>query len=216
MQRIIKIIIVDDHEIVSDGLESLLLLTKEMAVIGKASGYDELLTLLSKTIPDILLLDIGLPGLSGIEIATRLNNTHPEIKIIILTANCTEENIFQAIDAGVQGFLPKNTGMKTLETAIRTVFDGEEYFDSSISKIVIRYLVHQKENQNKHQSACTVRETEVVKLICEGLTHKEIANRLFISKRTVDSHVHNIMEKFQFHSKVEIIKYAFKTGIFKL
>ncbi len=210
----IKIVIVDDHEIILDGLQSLLQLANDMEVIGTATCYNDLLHIIDKKVPDILLLDIGLPGISGLEIAEKLKVSHPGIKTIILTANCSEENVFKALEIGVGGFIPKNAGKKTLEEAIRSVFNGEEYFDNSIAKIVIKKFTGNKEKHGPKETSLTAREREITKYICEGLTHKEISEQLFISKRTVDTHVQNIMEKLNLHSKVELIKYAVQKGMF--
>lgn len=214
----IKVFIVDDHDIVRDGLRALLILNDLIEVAGEAADSDELFNLLETQSPDIILLDITMPGMSGIEIAQKLKTEYPKLKIIILTGEPSEKNIFDSLDAGVQGFLPKNAGKDKLIEAIKSVYEGEEYFDNSISQIVLKSYIQHSGNKKPGEGdkSLTNRETEIVKLITEGLTHKEIAAKLFISKRTVDSHVANIIEKFQFRSKADIIKYAIKTGIMEL
>lgn len=214
----IKVFIVDDHDIVRDGLRALLILNDLIKVAGEAADSDELFNLLETQSPDIILLDITMPGMSGIEIAQKLKTEYPKLKIIILTGEPSEKNIFDSLDAGVQGFLPKNAGKDKLIEAIKSVYEGEEYFDNSISQIVLKSYIQHSGNKKPGEGdkSLTNRETEIVKLITEGLTHKEIAAKLFISKRTVDSHVANIIEKFQFRSKADIIKYAIKTGIMEL
>lgn len=215
----IKVFIVDDHDIVRDGLRALLLLNDLIEVAGEAANSDELFNLLETQSPDIILLDITMPGMSGIEIAQKLKTEYQKIKIIILTGEPSEKNIFDSLDAGVQGFLPKNAGKDKLIKAIRSVYEGEEYFDNSISQIVLKSYIHHSSNkkaEEKEDKSLTDRETEIVKLITEGLTHKEIAVKLYISKRTVDAHVSNIIDKFQFRSKADIIKYAIRNGIVEL
>ncbi|OQX75619.1 MAG: hypothetical protein B6D61_10050 [Bacteroidetes bacterium 4484_249] len=210
----IKVFVVDDHDIIRDGIKALLMLADDIVIIGDAENGDSLFDFLEIGLPDVLLLDITMPGMSGIEIARKLKTEYPEIKIIILTAESSEKNIFDSIEAGVKGFLPKNAGKDKLINAIRSVYDGEEYFDNSVSQIVLKsYINSSGKTGKKEQTKLTERETDIVKLITEGLSHKEIAANLFISKRTVDSHVANIMEKFRFRSKAGIIKYAIKTGI---
>jgi DNA-binding NarL/FixJ family response regulator len=214
----IKVFVVDDHDIVRDGIKALLVLADDIEVAGEAGDGDGLFEYLKTKIPDVLLLDITMPGMSGIEIARKLKIEYSPIKIIILTAEPSEKNIFDAIDAGVKGFLPKNSGKEKLINAIRSVYNGEEYFDNSVSQIVIKSFIKSSKNIKNEvgQAKLTNRETEITKLIARGLTHKEIASKLFISKRTVDSHVANIFEKFQFKSKADIIKYSIKTGIVEI
>ena len=214
----IKVFIVDDHDIIRDGIKALLMLANDIIVTGDAYDGNHLFENLKTNSPDVLLLDITMPGMSGIKIAQKLKIQYPKIKIIILTAEPSEKNIFDSIEAGVKGFLPKNAGKDKLIDAIRSVYEGEEYFDNSVSQIVLKSYI-QSSGYIKHEKKATKlteRETDIVKLITKGLSHKEIAVKLFISKRTVDSHVANIMEKFQFRSKADIIKYAIKNGIVEL
>ena len=208
----IKLIIVDDHQIVRDGLKLLLKLSENIDVVGEAHDASSLFANLKKVTPDILLLDIELPGKSGIEIAKEITKDFPSIKIIILSAQTSESNVISAIETGVHGFLPKHSGQNQLLQAIHTVNSGEEYFDASISQIVIK-SIKQSFSEKTARSTLTPRESEIVKLISEGLLHKEIALQLFISKRTVDNHVSNIMQKLSFRSKADIIRYAFKSGL---
>ncbi|MBI9039656.1 MAG: response regulator transcription factor [Bacteroidales bacterium] len=214
----IRIFIVDDHDIVRDGIKALLMLADDIIVNGDATDGVNLFEILKTNSPDVLLLDISLPEMSGIEIAQKLKIQYPQIKIIILTAEPSEKNIFDSIEVGVKGFLPKNVGKDKLIDAIRSVYEGEEYFDNSVSQIVLKSYIQRSGNikNNEETTKLTERETDIIKHITKGFTHKEIAVKLFISKRTVDSHVRNIFEKFQFKSKADIIKYAIKNGIVEL
>ncbi|MCD4789930.1 MAG: response regulator transcription factor, partial [Bacteroidales bacterium] len=168
----IKVFIVDDHDIVRDGLRALLILNDLIEVAGEAADSDELFNLLETQSPDIILLDITMPGMSGIEIAQKLKTEYPKLKIIILTGEPSEKNIFDSLDAGVQGFLPKNAGKDKLIEAIKSVYEGEEYFDNSISQIVLKSYIQHSGNKKPGEGdkSLTNRETEIVKLITEGLT----------------------------------------------
>lgn len=215
-----KVIIVDDHQIVRDGLNVLLMAIDDITVTYEASDWNELKMVLKKQLPHVLLLDIGLPGISGIEIAKKLRVEHPEIGIIMLTANIEEDVIFDSIEAGVKGFLPKDTGRDELIQAIRSVREGHDYFSDQISKIVMESYVRQVKKGDKEfqvrKVSLTERETEIVRLLVDGLTHKEIADRLNISARTVESHRNNIMQKFEFRTMMDLVKYAIKNKIVEI
>lgn len=214
----IEIIVVDDHEIIRDGVKVILSITGNIDVIGEAGNGIELFSILKYKQPDIILLDIIMPGMNGIEVAKKLNSDFPDIKVIILTVEVSEDNVFNAIDAGVVGFLPKDARKNELQKAIEAVYGGEEYFDNNISQIVLKRYMHDSKLNRTHnkKAQLTKREKEISILITDGLTHKEIAGKLFISKRTVDGHVNNIMEKFKFKSKADVIKHAIKSGLVKL
>jgi DNA-binding NarL/FixJ family response regulator len=217
----IKIVIVDDHEIVRDGLVALLEVNNKFNIIGEAQDATDLFNLLTKKDPDIILLDINLPGLSGIEIARILTTDYPDIKIIMLSADFNQELIFNAIEAGVKGYLPKKTAVRELIDAIETVFSGEEYFNQLITNTMFKsYLASLKETKIPSLTAdepeLSEREKEIVKWFAEGYSYKEIAAKLFISVRTVESHKNNIMEKMGFHSKVDMVKYAIKNKLIEL
>jgi len=209
MTKQINIFIVEDHIIVRDGLRALLLGVKDIKIIGEAASGKVFFEKLTKVHPDIVILDIGLPDISGIEIAQRLELKHPEIKIIILTANTDENSIVQAVKSGVSGFLSKDTPKDEFIEAIRYVYNGEQYFGDAISKIVYKgYIKTIKGKQPKDKKSLTYREIEVVKLISEGLSYKEIAEKLFISARTVETHRNNILEKLNLKNNIELVKYA--------
>ncbi len=217
--KIIRVIIVDDHEMVRQGLSALLMFEEDIEIIAEASNDIELFNYLDKNyIPDILLLDISLPGTSGIEIARKVTADLPEIKIIMLTALPTKSNIEESINIGVQGFILKNTGKETLVKAIRAVSGGDYFFDNSISQSVLKNILQSKKKRSDddNEKKLTKRETEIIKLLAEGLPHKEIAVVTSISKRTVDTHVQNIMRKLSLHSKADIIKHAIKSRLIDL
>lgn len=175
---------------------------------------------LDENVPNIILLDIGLPGKSGIEIAAEISVRHPKSAIIILSANMDEDSIFQSIQAGVKGYLPKNVHKEELICAIKQVSNGKEYYNNSISTTIFRNYVKFARTGRKHtiekEMKLSDREVEIVKLFTEGLSYKEIAARLFISVRTVESHKNNIMEKLELKTIVDLVKYAIRNELVSL
>ncbi len=220
MNDFIEIILVDDHQIVRDGLKALLFGHPRIKVTGEAVNYESLKELLIKRTPDIIIMDINLPDISGIEIAKKIQITHPSIKIIILSMYIQDDFIFNAVKSGVKGYLPKDVTKTEFITAIEKVHEGEEYFNASVSKVMLKNYVNdlQKGNQetDKKNFSLTKRETEILKLYAEGYSNQEIADKLFISIRTVESHKNHIMSKLDIKTPVDLIKYAIRNGIVNL
>jgi len=216
----IDILIVDDHDLFREGVISLLESEKHIKISGEAANWNELKNMLENKCPDIILLDINLPDKSGIEIAHMLYNSNPEIRIIILSANLDEDSVFNAINAGVHGYLPKDISKVELITAINQVNDGKEYYSDAISTTIFRnYLRFAKagRKQSKDREVqLTEREKEIIKHFAEGLSYKEIGARLNISVRTVESHKNNIFEKLELKTIVDLVKYAIRTGLSKV
>ena len=212
----IKIILVDDHHIVRDGIKSLLQNEQDISVIAEASDFIELNDYLSIRIPDIILLDISLPNISGIEITKILKEKYPEIRVVILSMHINEEFIINAFQSGACGYLAKNTTKKELLEAIRFVYDKGEYYSPMISKILAKSFVKIVKNENKEQineNLLSRREIEILKLFADGYSNGEIADKLFISTRTVESHKNHIMQKLGLKSSVDMVKFAIKNGI---
>lgn len=217
MSKQINIFLVEDHKIVRDGLKALLLGVKDIEIIAEAASGKAFYEQIEKIHTDIVILDIGLPDISGIEIAQKLTLNQPEIKVIILTANTDENSIVQAVKAGVSGFLSKDTPKEEFLEAIRSVQNGEQYFGDAISKIVYKgYINTIKGKQPKDKKSLTSRELEVIKLISDGLSYKEVAEKLFISTRTVETHRNNILEKLELKNNIELVKYAIRNKIVDL
>lgn len=217
----IKVGIVDDHQIVRDGLKALLKYEEDIEVVYEAGSSEEFFEVSARTDADVLLLDIVLPTLSGIDIAQKLKSASGSPAIIILTGNTEEEYVLSAIEACVKGFLPKDSCQEELIVAIRCVYGGEEYFADSIAKTVLK--AHVKHAKNKileydeiKKTTLTERETEVVKLFFEGMSYKQVADQLFISRRTVESHKNNIMDKLELNSMTDLFKFALRNKIVQL
>lgn len=213
----IKLILVDDHQLVRTGIANLLSGEPAFEIIGEASESKELFELLKKSQPDIAVLDIALPGLSGIEITKKLHNDFPGVRILILSMHTSEEFIFNAINSGARGYLPKNTSRKELIEAIYAIHRGEEYFAESISNVILKsYIKKAKSNSTdseNNEKLLSKREIEVLKLFAEGMTNQEIADKLFISIRTVESHKNHIMARLELKTTVDLVKFAIRNNI---
>lgn len=209
-------IVVDDHQIVRDGIKAMFIVSKTIKVIGEAADGNELILLLSKLTPDIIILDINLPGKSGVEITKEIKENNPQIKILILSANTDEDSIIGAIKAGANGFLPKDTSKDEFVSAINLVFKNEDYFGEKLSKIIYKSYVQHVKTKSISGNSLSEREIEIIKLLADGLSSKEIADKLFISSRTVETHKNNIISKLNLKNNVELVKYAIKHGIVKL
>lgn len=218
MQKI-KLILVDDHTIVRDGLKVLLMNVDDIEVIGEAENAKQLFELLLSKKPDVLIMDISLPDMTGIEITQKISNEYQDIGVVMLTANISDESVFESLKAGAQGYLPKNASREELLDAIYNVYAGREYLSNSISNTVLKSFIFRARKGTKledKKEKLTGREIEIIELFAEGLTYKEIADRLNISTRTVESHKNNIMEKLNLKTIVDLVKFAIKHGMVEL
>ena len=209
-----EIILIDDHKIVRDGIRMLLESSDKNKIIGEYDSFMQFTDSQSKKIPDVYILDISMPDINGIEASRIIKTENPNAKIIILSMYNNEEFVLKAISAGANAYLPKNISKRELLNAVEKVANGEEYFAEEIQKIIIRSMM-QKSNSIDVPKLNTLskREVELLKLIVEGRTNKEIADELFISVRTVESHKNHIMVKLELKNQVELIKFAIKEGI---
>jgi DNA-binding NarL/FixJ family response regulator len=216
----IKLILVDDHQLVRTGIANLLSGEPGFEIIGEAADAKELFDLLKHTQPEITVLDIALPGMSGIEITKRLHNDFPGIRILILSMHTSEEFIFNAINSGARGYLPKNTSRKELIEAIYAIHRGEEYFDESISNVILKSYIKKAKSDlpdaEDNENLLSKREIEVLRLFAEGMTNQEIADKLFISIRTVESHKNHIMARLELKTTVDLVKFAIRNNIILL
>ena len=164
------------------------------------------------------ILDISLPDISGIEITKKLKEDYPEIRVIILSMHLNEDFIFNAIKAGAMAYLPKNTSRSELLEAIEKVFNGEEFFAEPVSNIILKSYIKKakKDEADEQEKELTKRETEILTLFAEGKNNKEIADMLYISTRTVESHKNHIMQKLELKSTVELIKFAIRNHLIEI
>ncbi len=216
----IRLFLVDDHQLVRDGIKALLTGIEDMVIVGEANNGKELLDKISHVDPDIILMDISLPDHSGIELTRLLGSDHPHVRVLILSMYTNEDFIFNALKAGARGYLPKNTSRHELLDAIYTIYSGQEYLGSSISRIILKSYVRQAAEKDKDsedlQLLLSAREIEVLKLFSEGMNNKEIGEKLGISIRTVESHKNHIVRKLGLKSTVEMVKVAIRNKIIEL
>jgi len=211
-----KIIIVDDHTLFRNGLHILLNNIKNYRVVEEAANGKEFIDILDKgTEVDLVLLDINMPVMDGIEAAKIALSKRPDLKIITLSMYGEEDYYYKMVDAGVKGFLLKNSDMNEVKTALETVYDGGNYFSSELLQNLVTNLRTNKEKK-KPENELSEREVEVLILICQGFSNQEIADQLFISKRTVDKHRANIMEKSQCKNTAQLVMYAIKNKMVEL
>ncbi|MEI6695272.1 MAG: response regulator transcription factor [Bacteroidota bacterium] len=214
----IKIVLVDDHRLFLDGIKSLLSEIEFIDIIGEASGGNEVLNLLDNLKPDLIMMDISMKGLSGIEVSKQITALYPDIKIIILSMHTNEEFVMNAIKAGAKGYLSKETTKEELLDAIQIVHAGGESYsklisDNFLKSYVKKFKAEQILIDNK---TLTQREIEILKLAVVGLSNKEIADKLFISMKTVDSHKNNIMQKLKLKNTAEMVLYAVKNKLIEV
>ncbi len=211
----IKILLAEDHTIVRQGLRSLLEQESGMEVIGEAEDGKEAVQKAENLKPDIVLMDVSMPFLNGIEATRRIKKHCPEIKVLILTMHTTEEYIFQILRAGASGYIVKKAAHQELITAIKAVNKGDKFLSPSISKRVIEeYILKAGETLEQDSfERLTAREREVLQLISEGKSNREIAEQLFLSVKTDETHKANVMNKLELRTKVDLIKYALRKGI---
>jgi two-component system response regulator NreC len=213
-----KLLLVDDHAVVRSGLRMLLDGDDSVDIVGEAGSASEALTAISKLKPDVVLMDIGLPDLSGIDATREIKRLWPEIAVIALTIHEDEEYFFQMLDAGASGYVPKRAAPAELLTAIEVAASGEVYLYPTLAKLLVKdYLTQERPDENAQQTdGLTSRQYEVLVLLAEGYNNTEIADKLNISPNTVARHRENIMQKLNLHSRTELVKYAIRKGIIKV
>jgi DNA-binding NarL/FixJ family response regulator len=222
MREPIRVIIVDDHDLVRAGFSSLLRNLSGIQIVAEAGEGYEALRLIKEKKPDIVLLDIAMPGLNGLEVADRIRKEFPEVRVIILSMYVNEEYVLQAMRVGAAGYLMKDSKSEELELAIKAVAGGKTYLSSPVSKKVIEDYIKQPlkkgpiANRTGVYERLTPRQREVVQLITEGYTTKEIAKKLNVSIKTIDAHRTQIMERLDIHDVASLVRYAIQMGIVKL
>lgn len=213
----ITILLADDHRIFLDGLSSLLERHQRYRVVGRAANGLEAVALAERLKPDLVILDISMPGLNGIEAARRIFDSRPETRVLALSMHANGAFIAEALKCGVQGYLLKDSAFEELDAAIQSVFQGHAYLSSSISDIVVKdYIRHLEKQDSSVFSVLSAREREVLQMLSEGLVTKQIAARMKVSVKTVETYRKNIMDKLNIHSIAELTKYAVREGITSL
>jgi len=214
----IKVLLVEDHTIVRKGLRAILDGEEGIEVIEEAENGREAVAKVEQLRPDVVLMDISMPILNGLEATRQIRKRFPEVKVLILTMHTNEEYIFQILRAGASGYVVKQAVPTELVSAIHDVYRGDAFLSSSISKKVIEEYIRQAEATVEENSydKLTHREREVLQLIAEGYSNREIAKLMYISVKTVESHRSNLMDKLDIHSTAELTQYAIRKGVISI
>ena len=211
----IRLVLVDDHEVVRTGLRMLLEHQPDMEIVGEASTGAEALEMAAQMKPDVIVMDITLPDISGIEATRRIKQSQPDSAIVALTIHEDEQYFFEMLQAGAAGYVPKRAAPEDLINSIRAAYNEEIYLYPSLAKALVSDFISRSHTGTEDLTLgeLTPREAEVLELLAEGLLNDEIAEQLVISPHTVARHRENLMRKLGLHSKSELVKYAIRRGI---
>ncbi len=220
-----RVLLVDDHPVFRDGLQSLITSSGDLEVVGEAEDGLNAIRIAEERRPDLIVMDLSLPGMSGIEVIRTIKGRQPGVKVLALTVHVDEEYILAAFQAGADGYVAKDAGRQEILSAIETLLAGKSYLSPGISDRVIQgflraapALAHEapEEARAESSSVLTQRETEVLRLIARGLTNKAIGEQLFISVKTVEKHRANLMAKLNLHTPQALTAYAIERGLISL
>jgi DNA-binding NarL/FixJ family response regulator len=214
----VKILIADDHQLIIDTLTLLLKDAPDMDVLEEANNGEEVMQILQRRKVDLVLMDIEMPELDGIEATKQIRAKYPDVKVMALSGTKEKKTITKMLDAGAAGFVLKNCTKDELISAIRKIARGSKYFSSDVSEALMDIMAESKEKQKSvtaiiQRDQLTPREIEIIKLLAEGMSSPDIAKKLFRSSRTIDTHRTNIMKKIGVHNIAGLIKYAIQNGI---
>lgn len=213
----IRVLLVDDHRILREGIRALLVDEPDIVVVGEAGDGEEAVARVDALRPDVVLMDMVMPRVNGVEATRRIRQRHPDVRVLILSMYDDDEYVQQGIAAGAAGYLLKGTAADDLVLAIREVHKGASFLHPSVAaKLIDDYVRRVRGGVEAAGEPLTAREQEVLKLIAEGHTNQEIADLLCISRKTVESHRANIMRKLDLHDVTDLVKYALRKGLIRL
>jgi DNA-binding NarL/FixJ family response regulator len=223
-ERRIRLLIADDHSVVRDGIRSVIESSAGYLVVGQATDGEQAVELARRHKPDIVLMDISMPKINGIQATMLMKRQNPGIRVVILTVHEDEEYVFQCLRAGASGYVLKNAGRKEILASLRSAMGGERFFSPSISNMIVDGFVrasHDSETTSgltppDPKKQLTKRETEVLQYIAQGYTNRKIAEALFLSMRTVNTHRTNLMQKLDIHDTAGLVRYAIEAGLVQL
>ena len=210
-----RVLLIDDHALVRAGIRALISRLERVEVVGEAAGGQEALRLIAELRPDIVLLDIALPGLSGLEVLEETAKRFPKVRVIILTVHEAGEYALRALSAGAAGYLPKSAASTELQEAIETVSRGQTYVSGEVAKKTVLQQA-QGTGDNNLLKKLTARQREILTLIAEGNSTRDIARTLRISVKTVETHRAQVMERLNIHEVAGLVRYAIRMGLVKV
>lgn len=211
----IRVLLADDHKLVRAGFRAMLNTLGNIEVIAETGDGREALELLRQHRPDVALVDITMPGLTGLEVATRVTRDLPDVRVIILSMHTTEDYIARAMRAGVAGYLLKNADPVELELAIRAALNGDVYLSPAVSKQMVENYLRRMGRDEIPGEPLTPRQREILQLIAEGKTTKDIAALLDLSIKTIETHRKQLMDRLGIHDVAGLVRYAIRSGIIK-
>jgi DNA-binding NarL/FixJ family response regulator len=209
----ISVLLADDHTLVLAGIRGLLTKLAGVEVVGEAADGHQTLRLAETLRPDIVLLDIGMPGMNGLEVAERLHKFEPAIRVVILSMHASEEYVLRALRAGAAGYLLKDSAVAELEVAVRSVARGETYLSPPVSKRVVDDYVSRTGGVSDPLAVLTARQREVLQMVAEGHTSKEIAQSLGVSYRTIETHRNQLMKRLGVTDLTGLVRFAVRAGL---
>jgi len=211
------VLLVDDHGIVRQGCRAILAQRSDIAIVGEAENGQEALEKVEALKPHVAVVDLNLPGLSGIEVVRRLRARHSQIRVVVLSVHADEAYVYRALEAGASAYVVKQGAARELLEAIEAVVSGYVYLSPLISRPIVQaYVQHSSLSSPPGETPLTAREREVLQLLTEGLSSKEIAQRLKTSPRTIDVHRQRIMNKLDIHNLPELVKYAIRKSLISM
>lgn len=211
--NLIRVVIADDHTLLRAGLRALLQRVPDVEVVGEAATGRDALAIVLERQPDVLISDIAMPELSGLELTPRVVQTCPATKVVILSMHSSEEYVCQALRAGASGYLLKDSGTAELEIALRAVARGETYLSPAVSKVVIADYLQRTSEQPTELDLITPRQREILRLIAQGHSTKSIARTLGISTKTVETHRTQLMDRLGIHDIANLVRLAIRVGL---
>jgi DNA-binding NarL/FixJ family response regulator len=214
----IRVLVTDDHAMVRDGICALLALTADIEAVAIAANGREALEMVRELMPDVVLMDIAMPIMDGVEATRRIHKEFPKVKVLALTQYDDKAHVFPVIEAGASGFISKTAASSELAAGIRSVYRGDSFLSPSVARFLVedyQQIASMKGSQDPYEQL-TNREREVFKLVAEGHTTQEIAAMLVLSPKTVERHKTNLMSKLDIHNRTELVKFALRKGIIKV
>jgi DNA-binding NarL/FixJ family response regulator len=217
MQKI-RVLVVDDHTIVRDGISALLSLAGDIEVVGEANNGNEALKMVSALNPDVVLMDIAMPIMGGLEATRRISKEYPKTKVLVITQHDDKEYVFPVLESGASGLISKAGASSELAAGIRSVYKGDSFLSPSVAKLLVENFQNTsgERSQKDPYNTLTGREREILKLLAEGYSTQEIAEMLVITPKTVEGHKTNLMSKLGIHNRIDLVKYALRKGIISI